>query len=699
MTAQLAPRANQKFWDNNGLPLAFGQLFTYQAGTTTPQATYVDSTQTTQNTNPVQLNFRGECNLWLDPTKSYKFLLQDVLGNTIPGWPVDNITIGNANPSFSIIPTSDNLYTLGSPLFSWANIYVGVNHAPVLDTVSGNIGYYARTAAEIAASVTPSNLVFPTTDLLTPLRYGAAGDGVTDDTVALQRWLSVLGQSSDRLVGYLPASTYKFSSNLTVPANVTIMGANNQTSILKPTNAVTQALTTANGVKLKSLMIDGINTTNATGLVLGPVGPDYNEIRDVWVQNFVGSGANNGIGILVQNVVSLLALRMFAVGCNVGMKVLSTTPASLPTTCLFDSCRFRTSVSNAGSVVNATGIGAWVASGQLVTFRDCIFEVNTAQGLFVQAAGGGIVTDLSVQDCWFEDNWHGYTTSSALTFTASVGGASSGTLNASWTGPTGPYTVTFSDNEVRQVTLTNGATTATWSPALSAGTITTATVNVYSLHVDGTTGSGANVTLSGLHFTQGSVLSARKSMLLGSCLARLSRIRSFFGFAQDISVTGGGASLVYVTDDPYDRCGRFINNPGNAASVNYPPYLPIIDLGTGFSVLPTIEKLVGLTYSASMTPDLQNGNAFTIQVSNTTAFTINTPLNTAGVQVGKRMSIRLNNVSGSNTLGAVTWGAGYKTNFATAASAPANNTSLTIEFEWDGAHMVECYHSPANVPV
>jgi len=30
---------------------------------------------------------------------------------------------------------------------------VGPNNAPVLDTVSGNIGYYARTAAEIAVSL------------------------------------------------------------------------------------------------------------------------------------------------------------------------------------------------------------------------------------------------------------------------------------------------------------------------------------------------------------------------------------------------------------------------------------------------------------------------------------------------------------------------------------------------------------------
>jgi YVTN family beta-propeller protein len=211
MTAQLSPVPIFKAFSNDGFPLAFGTLTTYAAGTTTPQATYVDSTQTTQNTNPIQLNFRGECNLWLDPTKSYKFILQDLFGNTVPGWPVDNITTGNANPSYNIIPTVDNLYTLGSATFSWANVYVGVNHAAVLDTVSGNIGYYARTATEISASVVPVNYSYPPGHWF---RYGADPTGVADATTAINNALkSVSGAYS-----YGPKGTFKVTSTLLFPA-------------------------------------------------------------------------------------------------------------------------------------------------------------------------------------------------------------------------------------------------------------------------------------------------------------------------------------------------------------------------------------------------------------------------------------------------------------------------------------------------
>lgn len=90
-TTILSPYTKQKFFDNNGNPLAFGLLTSYAAGTNTPIATYRDSTGIAVNTNPIQLNFRGEADIWLQPNVAYKFALTDSLGNPIPGWPIDNI--------------------------------------------------------------------------------------------------------------------------------------------------------------------------------------------------------------------------------------------------------------------------------------------------------------------------------------------------------------------------------------------------------------------------------------------------------------------------------------------------------------------------------------------------------------------------------------------------------------------------------
>jgi len=494
---------------------------------------------------------------------------------------------------------------------------------------------YAQTQAELDALVLPVNTHFTTEGMITPFRFGAVGDGVTDDSTALQEWLAVLGQNSQRAFGFWGRGTFKCSTSLVVPANVFLLGAGNQATILKPTAAVTSyALTTSAGTKLHGFMIDGSATTNAFGLLVGPVGPDYNELQDIWVQNFAGG---RGTGIRVAECVSLIALRVFSVGCNTNLRIESNNPGSLPTTCLFQSCRFSSAVVGDSSLTGS-GKGVIIRSGQQITFRDCILEANAQEGMYVLGVVGAstLIQDLSIEDTWFEDNWHGH---------------------------------------------------------IDTGT------NVYSLRIDGSSGLGANASLCNVHLVQGTELSDRKSILLAACQAVLEKVRCYYLFANDIVVAGSNC-LVYVKDDAYDRCGRCISNPANNGNlVSYPPYLPIIDLGNGHSVLPTIEKLVALTYSASMTPDLQNGNSFNIQVSNTTAFTINNPSNVGGIQSGKRMSIRLNNVSGNNTLGAVTWGSAYKSSFATGASAPANNFSILIEFEWDGTHMVECYHSPAGVPV
>src|ERR1022692_1861845 len=83
MTTVLSPAPYQKFWSNSGTPLAFGQVFTYSAGSTTPVATYTDSTGSTPNANPIILDARGECNIWLLPNVGYKYVIQDSNGNPI----------------------------------------------------------------------------------------------------------------------------------------------------------------------------------------------------------------------------------------------------------------------------------------------------------------------------------------------------------------------------------------------------------------------------------------------------------------------------------------------------------------------------------------------------------------------------------------------------------------------------------------
>jgi hypothetical protein len=66
---------NVQFFDNNGQPLTSGVLYTYLGGTSSPQATYTDSTGLTQNPNPLPFSSGARASIWLTPTINYKFVL------------------------------------------------------------------------------------------------------------------------------------------------------------------------------------------------------------------------------------------------------------------------------------------------------------------------------------------------------------------------------------------------------------------------------------------------------------------------------------------------------------------------------------------------------------------------------------------------------------------------------------------------
>lgn len=77
--------AGAQFFDNNGVPLNGGLIYTYDAGTTTPATTYTSSSGATNNTNPIVLDSAGRtpAQIWLTAGASYKFVLQTSAGVTI----------------------------------------------------------------------------------------------------------------------------------------------------------------------------------------------------------------------------------------------------------------------------------------------------------------------------------------------------------------------------------------------------------------------------------------------------------------------------------------------------------------------------------------------------------------------------------------------------------------------------------------
>jgi hypothetical protein len=181
MSANLLPTPFLRFTDTStGLALVGGLIYTYAAGTSTPQATYTDSTAGTPNANPIVLNSRGECSCWLDPTLAYKIVAKDSLGNTIATY--DQIKGPMAQ--------ADIVASSGSSL----------------------VGFIASGSGTSQRSV-QSKL----RDFVSVMDFGAKGDGVTDDTTAIQNAISA---SAGRTL-WFPAGSYKLTSAITVPFNTT----------------------------------------------------------------------------------------------------------------------------------------------------------------------------------------------------------------------------------------------------------------------------------------------------------------------------------------------------------------------------------------------------------------------------------------------------------------------------------------------
>jgi hypothetical protein len=85
-TSTIAPNAFLQLFSDAGQPLTGGQLWTYVAESTTYAQTFADVDLTTPNPNPIVLTAAGRVPsgaIFLTPGQSYKYVLQDVLGNPL----------------------------------------------------------------------------------------------------------------------------------------------------------------------------------------------------------------------------------------------------------------------------------------------------------------------------------------------------------------------------------------------------------------------------------------------------------------------------------------------------------------------------------------------------------------------------------------------------------------------------------------
>lgn len=259
MAAFLTPNAKQQFFDNAGNPASGFRLYTYAIGTVTPQATYSDRAGVTPNANPIILDARGEAVIYIPANLVYDYVLKTAADVQV--WTRQGVSVASG----------------------------GGGDATTIEFKQAGVG---ATTRSIEAKMR---------DLFSVKDYGATGDGVTDDTAAVQAALNYIVANGGAL--HFPAGIYLVSATLacgkiTSSKQVRIYGDGGALTQIKATAAVTGAV-----LKISDLSLM----------------PGYS--GSVWISDLaiVGAGiATTGFGFKATDMVHSHLERIFVSGCGVG---------------------------------------------------------------------------------------------------------------------------------------------------------------------------------------------------------------------------------------------------------------------------------------------------------------------------------------------------------------------------------------------
>ncbi len=192
MSVSLSPLAGAgwQFFDDNGVPLAGGLLYTYAAGTTTPTATYTSDNGVTLNSNPIVLDSAGRTpsEVWLTDGTTYKFAVYTSTNVLIRTW--------------------DDIEGINDPTTYTATLAASGG--------SNLVGFLQQGTNAVARTV-QSKL----RDHYSVKDFGAVGDNVADDTIPIQRAISQAMLTGGTV--FFPRGRYYITAPLTLDYSTTVL--------------------------------------------------------------------------------------------------------------------------------------------------------------------------------------------------------------------------------------------------------------------------------------------------------------------------------------------------------------------------------------------------------------------------------------------------------------------------------------------
>ena len=411
----LAPYSRQQFFAPNGQFLSYGNVFTYEAGTTIPAPTFTDSTGLTENPNPVPLDAYGSAAIWIPANTAFKFSVFDQFGNQLPGYPVDQISIPALLSLYGGIDTGvSNAYVLNfqSPEPPTANgqfiIWIPSNSntgpstlnvngggpEPILNPNGTALGANQLIAGQFAAVIQLNGIW---------QLYGGASTGVNVGTFGSE---TPIPSAATTDLGSLPAH----NANVTGTTTITSFGTSAQLTAPIYIGRFTGSLTLTNSAALVLPGGNNIQTSNGDAFIAEYLGSGNWKVLFYQYQSATSAtSAIKSADTARQSTVTLTADPDLSLNLNVGQY-------SYELFMLFDSVAAGAGFqfSDGGTAVDSRGTSPAGATG---------YVNGAAYGPKVESFVGATITYSSVGTG---------TDSNQVLYKGSLLVSTAGTFNIEW---------------------------------------------------------------------------------------------------------------------------------------------------------------------------------------------------------------------------------------------------------------------------
>jgi hypothetical protein len=225
--------AGWQFFTDDGVPLSGGKLYTYAAGTTTPLTTYTSRAADTPNANPIILDAAGRTpqQIWSTEGLLYKYVIKDANDVLIRSW--DNI-------GGSVVASN-----LGADLANTTNNSLG----------DALVGFKQSNSSGFLTGATARTVNDKLQESVSVKDFGAVGNGLVDDTAALQAAIDSAAANQVQL--FWPKGTYLISATLNIPTKSNWQGEGGSCSVIKG-NGLVRFLTSNTTTAMEDITIDSL---------------------------------------------------------------------------------------------------------------------------------------------------------------------------------------------------------------------------------------------------------------------------------------------------------------------------------------------------------------------------------------------------------------------------------------------------------